>query len=110
MLLAIPTSTVLACGNSSEKEKIETTSCSKQDNHFEKKSCCEKGEKEDNGRGRTCNNKSCHFPSSVNIPVFYNDFKLNYTNNFTLLDKDWAYVQHTPKTVYLPIWQPPKIS
>jgi hypothetical protein len=110
MLLVIPTSTVFACGNSSEKEKTEKTSCSKVDNHSGGKSCCDNHEKDDDGCGGACDNTSCHCPSTVNIPVFINDFELLNTNNFTVLVKDWTYFQHIPKTVYHSIWQPPKIS
>lgn len=110
MLLVIPTNTVLACGNSSEKEKTEKTSCSKQDNQSEKKSCCDNDEKDDDGRGGACNNTSCYCPSTVNIPVFFNNFELSITNNLILFDNDWAYFQHIPKAVYLSVWQPPKIS
>jgi hypothetical protein len=110
MLLVIPTSSVFACEKSSEKEKTEKTSCSKEDNQTEKKSCCENQEKDDNGCNGACDNSSCHCPSSVNIPVFFNDFQLSNTNNLNLLNNDWTYVQHNPKAVYLSIWQPPKIS
>jgi|TARA_R110001606_G_scaffold373208_2_gene530532 hypothetical protein len=110
MLLVNSTSTIFACGNSSEKLKMEKTSCSKEDNHTEKKSCCDNGEKEDDGCGGACDNSSCHCPTTVNIPVSFNDFDLSNSNNFTLLIKDCAYVQHIPKAIYLSIWQPPKIS
>ena len=81
-----------------------------EDNTSEKKSCCDNDEKEDDGCGGACENTSCHCPSTVNIPVFYDDFELRNTNNFTLLANDRAYVQHVPKAVYLSIWQPPKKS
>lgn len=110
ILLVIPASTVLACGNSSEKEKTEKTSCSKEDSHAEKMSCCDTGEKGDDGCVGNCGHASCHCPSSVNIPVVSNNFELSNTNNFSHLVNDWTYVQHNPKAVYLSIWQPPKIS
>ena len=110
LLLVIPTSTVFACGSSSEKEKTEQSTCKKQDDKTEKKSCCDKGNKENDGCGGTCDNSSCHCPSSVNIPVFFNDLQLSKTTNLNLLNNDWIYVQHNPKAVYLSIWQPPKIS
>lgn len=110
MLLVIPTSAVFACGNTSDKEKTEKISCLKEDNHPEKKSCCDKGEKDDDGCGGACDNTSCHCPSVLNISVSFNDFELSNSNNFKLLVNEWAYVQNKPKAVYLPIWQPPKIS
>ena len=110
ILLVIPTSTVFACGNSSEKEKTEKVSCEKQDQHSEKKSCCDKGEKDDDGCGGDCDNTSCHCPSSVNSTVSFKDFQLELSNNFKLLVNEWNYVQNKPKAVYLSIWQPPKIS
>lgn len=109
LLLVLPTSTVLACGNSSEREKTEEPSCSKQDNHSEKKSCCNKGGG-DHGCNGACDNTSCHCPSSIHIPAFFSDFEVSSSTNFMLLDNDWAYVQHLPLAVYLSIWQPPKIS
>ena len=41
ILLVIPTSTVFACGNTSDKEKTEQTSYSKEDIQSENKSCCD---------------------------------------------------------------------
>ena len=110
MLLVIPTSTVFACGNTSVKEKMEKTSCSKEDSPSEKKSCCDNHEKEDNGCNGACDNASCPCLSTINIPVFYDDFHLSDANNLKLLNNGWTYVQHIPKAVYLSIWQPPKIS
>jgi hypothetical protein len=110
MLLVIPTSTVFACGNTSDKEKTGKTSCSKEDNQSEKKSCCDNHEKDDNGCNGACDNTSCHFPSTINMPIFFDDFKLSNTNNLKLLNNDWMSVQHNPKAVYLSIWQPPEIS
>jgi hypothetical protein len=110
ILLVIPTSTVLACGNLSEKQQTHKTSCPKEDNHFEKKLCCDNDEKDDDACGGECDNTSCHNPSTINIPVSFNDFEFSDSNNFTLLVNDCAYLQHLPKAVYLSIWQPPKIS
>lgn len=110
MLLVIPTSTVFACGNSSVKHKTEKMSCSKQDNKTEKKSCCDIGQKDDDGCSGDCNNTSCHCPSVVNISVLFNDFEVSNSNNFKLLANEWTYLQHNPKAIYLPIWQPPKIG
>lgn len=110
MLLVIPTSTVLGCGNTSDREKTEKTSCSKKDNHSEKTSCCDNDNKDDNGCNGACDYSSCHCPSTVNIPAFLDEFQLSNATNLKLLNNDWTYVQHNPKAVYLSIWQPPKIS
>lgn len=110
ILLVIPTSTVFACVKTSEKEKTEKTSCSKEVSQFEKKSCCDNHKKEDKGCNGGCDTSSCHCPTTINIPVFFNDFLLSNTNNLKLLNNNWTYVQHYPKAVYLSIWQPPKIS
>lgn len=110
LLLVIPTSTLLACGNSSEKVKIEKKSCSKENRNSEKKACCDNQDNNKDGCDRTCDNTSCHCPSSVNIPVLFNNFQLLKTNHFILLNNSWTYVQHIPKAVHLTIWQPPKIS
>tara|TARA_R110001592_G_scaffold62406_4_gene191028 strand:- start:4727 stop:5080 length:354 start_codon:yes stop_codon:yes gene_type:complete len=104
-LLVISTSAVLAYGNSSKKEITEKNSCSKEDTHSEKKSCCEK---DDNDCSGACDNTFCHCPSAVNIPVFTNDLQLSNTKNCMFSVNDWAYVQHIPNAVYLSIWQPPK--
>lgn len=105
ILLVLPISTAFACGNTSEKEKTERTSCTKENNHSEKKSCC--NNESCNGG---CDNTSCHCPSSLNTFVILNLFHLKLDANFNLLNSDWAFVQNTPKAVYLSIWQPPKIS
>ena len=110
ILLVIPTSTVFACGKTSDKEKTEKISCEKQDDHSEKKSCCDNGEKDDDGCGGACDNTSCHCPIVVNISVSFSDLELSNSNNFKLLVNEWTYVQNKPKAVYLSIWQPPKIS
>lgn len=104
LLLFVPTSTVFACRNISDKEITEKASCSKEENQSEKKSCC------DNGCNGACDNSSCHCPTSVNTTVSLTTFQLKLNNNFKLLSNDWAYLQHVPKAVYLSIWQPPKIS
>ena len=120
MLLVIPTSTVYACGNSSEKHKTEKESCSKEhhfsdkkscskEHHSDKKSCCDDGEKDNDGFGGACDNTSCLSPIVVNIYVSHNNFELSDSNNFKLLI-NWTYVQNKPKTGHLSIWQPPKIS
>ncbi|PKB00396.1 hypothetical protein B0O79_3860 [Flavobacteriaceae bacterium MAR_2009_75] len=110
ILLVIPTSTVFACENTSDKEKTEKISCKKQDDDSEKKSCCDKGEKDDDGCGGTCDNISCHCPSSVNSTVSFEGFQLELFNNFNLLVNEWTFVQNKPKAVYFSVWQPPKIS
>lgn len=110
MLLVISTSAVMAFGKSSEKEKTEKNYCSKQDNHSEKKTCCNNREKDNDNCGGACDYSSCHYPSTINIPTSFNDFELSYTNNYRFLNNDWAYVQHIPKAIYLSIWLPPKIS
>lgn len=110
LLLLIPTSTVFACGDSTNKENTEKSSCSKENDQSEKKSCCDKNEKDDDGCGGNCDNSSCHCPISVNAPVFLNNFNLQFTTNFYFLGNDCTYVQHNPKAIYYSIWQPPKIS
>jgi hypothetical protein len=89
---------------------MEKISCSKEDNHSEKKSCCDNEKKDNDGCGGACDNVSCNCLSTVNIPVSVNDFELSNSYKFTLLVNDWAYIQYIPKAVYLSIWQPPKIS
>ncbi len=110
MLLVIPTSSVLACGNSSQKEKTEKTACSKEFSHSEKKSCCDTGDNDGNGCNGTCDHASCYCPSSVNTFVFLYAIHIKFNNNFKLLENEWTYIQHAPKAIYLSIWQPPKIS
>lgn len=109
-LLLIPTSNVFACDNSTKKEKTEKTSCSKEVDHSEMKSCCDKDEKHNGSCDGTCDNSSCHCPSSINTIVFFKNVDLKFDNNFKLLLNDWTYVQKNPKAIYLSIWQPPKIS
>ena len=108
MILVIPTSTVYACGNSSEKDKTEKKSFSKEDHCLEKKSCCDNGEKDDDGCGGACDYTSCLSPIVVNISVSHSNFELFDSNNFKLL-VNWTYFHNKPKTGYLSIWQPPKI-
>ncbi|VXA92427.1 hypothetical protein [Maribacter litoralis] len=109
MLLVIPTNAAFACGKSTEKEKTEKSSCSKEHRETKNKSCCDK-ENNDNGCDGACDHPACHCPTSVNTTVFYKSLKVQLNNNYKPLNIDWTYVQHFPKAVYLSIWQPPKIS
>lgn len=81
MLLVIPTSTVFACVNTSDKERTERTSCSKEDNQSEKKMCRDNHEKDDNGCNGACDSTSCHCPSTINIPVFFDHFQISNAKN-----------------------------
>jgi len=111
MLLVIPISTIFACENLSEKKETEKISCSKEDNHSEKKPCCENNEKEDdNGCSRDCENKSCYCLTTINPSTFINDFNLHNSNNFKLSLNKLPFTQHIPKAVNLSIWKPPKIN
>ena len=110
MLLVIPTSTILACMNSTEKGKTEKTSWSKEDRHSEKELCCTNDDKAEDGCSGTCDNSSCHCPNPINIPIYIAESQLSSTDNFTPWQIDWTFVQHFPKAVYLSIWQLPKIS
>lgn len=109
MLLVIPTTTAYACENSSEKYKTEKESFSKEHHFSKKKSCCDNGERDDDGCGETCDNTSCLSPIVVNIYVSDSNFALSDSNNFKLL-VNWTYLLNKPKTGYFSIWQPPKIS
>ncbi len=110
LLLVFPTSRVLAYGNSCKTVKTENRIFSSQDTHCEKKSCCDNDHSDDKGYSGSCNNNYCHFPSSVNIPFYINDSEQANTAYIYALKVDYNYVQNTPKSVYLPIWQPPEIS
>ncbi|MBC8767789.1 hypothetical protein H4O18_07290 [Arenibacter sp. BSSL-BM3] len=111
LLLFLPVSEVLACGNSKENSKIVSNSCSANDHHTEKKSCCDSEKNHaDEGMGGSCSNTSCHCPVPINAPVYLTNFELTSTNNYIVLEIDWAYIQKNPKLVYLPIWQWPKIG
>ncbi|MCM4173465.1 hypothetical protein DHD32_18470 [Arenibacter sp. TNZ] len=110
-LLFLPISEVLACGNSMENSKIVSNSCSANYHHTEKKSCCDSGENHgDDGLGGSCSNNPCYCPVPINAPVYLTDFELTSTNNYNVLEVDWAYTPKIPKLVYLPIWQRPKIG
>lgn len=110
LLLVFPTSTVLAYGNSFKTPETENHICSSQDTHCEKKSCCDNDHNDDKGCSGPCNNNYCHFPSSVSIPFYINDSEQANTAYMYALKVDYNYIQNTPKSVYLSIWQPPEIS
>ncbi|MCB9261171.1 MAG: hypothetical protein H6607_02190 [Flavobacteriales bacterium] len=110
LLLVIPASNALACGNSTTDKKM---SCSKSNNDHdsEKKSCCDSSDENgDNDCNGKCNDKNCHCPVSVNIPIPVNNLVVSLNPLIYVESNTWAYVQSIPKDVYLPIWQPPKIS
>ncbi len=106
-LLVFASSNAFACKNTSVKASSEKMTCSSKDNHY-KKPCCNKDKKHDKGCSGACCNFFCHYPNSISIPFFQNDFKLSNTNNFETLNVNWTYVQHIPKDIYLSIWLPPK--
>ncbi len=113
LLLVIPASNVLACGNTTTDKAYKEMSCCKShnDHDSEKKSCCdssdENGENDCNG---TCNDKNCHCPISVNVPIPVNNLVVSLTPLIYVESNTWADVQSIPKDVYLHIWKPPKIS
>jgi hypothetical protein len=104
--LFLPAQKAMACGNSTEKNKTEMTSCSTEDSHSENKSCC--GIDEDNDRD-CCSHSSCHCASIMSVAFIMNRFELFNKSNYLLLNNKWTYVQYIPKAVYLSIWQPPKL-
>ena len=111
-LIVIPTSKAMACGNSSKKPDIQQTSCNhKNEKKSEKKSCCNSEKKGDNHDCKgDCNNTNCHCPISTNVPLPVNNFIHFFTTLIVAEDTNWDYVQNRPISVYLSIWQPPKIS
>ena len=111
LLFLLPTSNLLACGNSSKKADIEQTSCNHRNNKTEKKSCCDsKTDDKENDCNGGCKNTTCHCPISVNIPIPASSFSIQ-SSPLVLVEKtNWAFIQNAPKPVYLSIWQPPKIS
>lgn len=113
LLLVIPTSNTLACGNTDTKKADTEMSCCKShnDHDSEKKSCCDSSDKnDDNDCNGNCNDKNCHCPISVNVPIPANNMVVSLKPLIYVESSNWTYVQSIPKTVYLPIWQPPKIS
>lgn len=109
-LLVIPTSSALACGSVSDKDKMEQTACNKDDNTSKKIACCSTDSDADKSCAGSCDSASCHCPSTPNTPVFSNVFYITHANHYQILVNDWAYVQPAPRAVYLSIWQLPKIS
>lgn len=106
LLLAVPTSAALACGNNAETEKTEETSSCQQ----AKKGCCGNNQDESEDCGGACGNDACHCPVSINIPLFLNDLTSSIQVDFNRVNSMCTYVLHLPKAVYLSIWLPPKIG
>jgi hypothetical protein len=110
ILSVIPTSIVFACGNTSDKEKSESTYCSKEDRHSDEKSCCNKDQKDKNWCNGACDSSTCHCPITISIPVFFDCFQLFNTKDLALLENSSAFGPQVPKAVCLSIWQQPKIG
>ena len=110
IVLVVPTRMAFACENTTETIKTEEKACAKEEQHSEKRACCAAMEKNEEGCNGACKNTSCHCPNSVNISFSQVDFETSEANPIMLLEKDWSYLQHNPKAVFLSIWQPPKIS
>ena len=113
LLFILPTSNALACGNSdTQKEDTEMSCCKSHNDHdSEKKSCYDSSDEDgDNDCNGNCNDKNCHCPTSVNIPIPASSFSIQSTPLVVVEKTNWAFIQNAPKPVYLPIWQPPKIS
>lgn len=109
LLLVIPTAEVFACGDSTKKE---TTSCSMDDeSNDEDMSCCDAEEKDQDDCNGACGDSSCHCPTTISLVSFlFNDSNFSNSNIFIFTENNWTYVQYIQKTVYLSLWQPPKIS
>ncbi len=113
LLLALPDGFVLACGTSKDMPKAASGINLEMENHSNKKACCNADENQNSdnhGCEGNCNHGYCHCPVSVNVLVVLNRFEFQINTNFSPLEYDWAYIQDSPKSVYLTIWQPPKIS
>lgn len=113
LLLVIPASNALACGNTTTDKADKEIPCSKShnDRDSEKKSCCDSSDENgDNDCNGNCNDKNCHCPISVNVPIPANNMVVSLKPLIYVESNTWAYVQSIPKAIYLPIWQPPKIS
>lgn len=109
-VFVIPTNSALACGNTSDKDKMEQMDYSKDDSTSTKMSCCSTDSDTYNGCGGFCDNASCHCPSTTNSPVYLNVFFASHSIHHKVMMNDWAYVPPAPRAVYLAIWQLPKIS
>ncbi len=113
LLFVLPTNNTFACGNTTPKADTEM-SCSKSlnDHDSEKKSCCNSNDEdsENNDCVGNCNNNSCHCPTNIHIPVFTIFVNIDLKPLISTEVKGWAYIQSIPQSVYLSIWQPPKIS
>jgi len=106
-------SNALACGTTDTKKADTEISCCKSHNEqdSETKSCCDSNNEDgDNDCNGDCNDKNCHCPISVNVPIPANNIVVSLTPLIYVESNTWAYVQSIPKAVYLSIWQPPKIS
>ena len=88
-----------------------TTSCSCNTKNKEEKECCFHHKKENQKKdcSNTCKSTVCHCSNLINIPLFFN---LSFYNKkeIDFLKKEWTYLLVYPHEVYLPIWQPPKLS
>lgn len=110
VLMLVTTSAVKACDKLAKIEHIAKSSCEKELNHKNKKSCFDNDHNGVNNCAGHCKHSLCHCPTSVNPTVFYteNDVSLNHFD--LTVTNLLAYIQFIPKAVYLSIWQPPKIS
>lgn len=86
-----------------------TTSCSCKTKDKEEKECCFHHENQKKDCSNTCKSTVCHCSNLINIPLFFN---LSFYNKkeIDFLKKEWTYLLVYPHEVYLPIWQPPKLS
>lgn len=113
LLLALPGGFVLACGTSKDMPKAASGINLEMENHSNKKACCNADENQNsdkNGCEGNCNHSTCHCPVSVNVTLLVYRFEFSIKKNYILKEYEWAYIHQIPNSVYLTIWQPPKIS
>jgi hypothetical protein len=110
--MAAPINPALACGGSETCCKKEV-----QEQHIEKTDCEKETEdlhscNNEKDCGGECGKKDCHCPSTFSSAQFAVplSIKLALPDFCPPKKSAWFYLHKIPKSIYLSIWLPPKIS
>ncbi len=91
-------------------QNIHSHGCCKSSNT---KFCCAESTQDDgkNSGNHSCGSPACHCPSITMVSIV-SPIRENKNDHLFFLSKKntWQFEEQYPKSVYFPIWSPPKLS
>lgn len=103
------TEQVKSCCSKNEEKETQSSCNSKnlEEQNLKSKCCSKKGKKCDG----SCKNEGCNCTALVNYYLNSNNFPSFSITSFHKKERNlWSYLSKIPKSITMPIWQPPKIN